>query len=285
MQLSPQYEHWYAEAQRYEAAGDVYHAFKLYKQLVKKVPEWPLPYLALARMYHKRKEWKPAFHYFKKTVALLPDQREAWWSLGIAATALKKWRLARSIWSKFGLTELQAKPEGLRLSYNGLFEILWIKAIDPARAKILSIPHPASGFRFRDIVLYERKAVGHHIVNHKRVVVYNEMGLFKRSPFTTFSCLLHNVDEKQIEQLEKLCYDDRIGFEIWSNAARTMVIDHPNSFPEYYGRSILPEEDKEQAEHALVAIAAVHQAEVLRVLDAWQIISFGQYSDLKAYNV
>lgn len=283
MQLSEQHKNWYEEAKRYAEKDDVYHAVKLYKQLVKRLPDWPEPYLALGRIYHERKEWKPSFYYFKKALSFLPDQREAWWSLGIAATALQKRRLARSVWSKFGIDKLKNTPEGLRLSYDGTFEILWMKAIDPARAHILSIPHPDSGFRFRDVVLYERKPIGYHIVDRKRIEVYKELGVFKQSPFDTYSCLLHDVNSKQINQLERLCYDAKLGFEVWSNAARGMVVDHPNSFPEYYGRSILPEGEQNNKDHALVAIAAIHQAEVIHVLDAWQVIALGQYSDLKSY--
>lgn len=284
MYIPPDHKQLFEEAERYGQLGDVYHAVKLYKRVIKLEPDWSAPYLALGRIYHERREWKPAFYYFKKTVAFLPELREAWWCLAIAATALKKWRVARSVWSKFGLSELSGKPEGLRLTYDGTFEILWMSAIDPARARILSIPHPASGFRFRDEVLYERKAVGHHIVDNRRVPVYAELGQVKRSHYRTYSCLLHNVSAKHIQQLEKLCYETRIGFEIWSNAARSMVVDNPQAFPEFYGRSILPAEEKDTPDdHALIALAAVHQAEVLHVLDAWQVITLGQYSDLRAY--
>lgn len=284
MYIPPDHKQLFEEAERYGRLGDVYHAVKLYKRVMKLEPEWPAPYLALGRIYHSRREWKPAFYYFKKTVAFLPELREAWWCLGIAATALKKWRVARSVWAKFGLSELPGNPEGLRLTYDGTFEILWMSAIDPARARILSIPHPASGFRFRDEVLYERKPVGHHIVANRRVPVYAELGLVKRSHYRTYSCLLHNASAEQIQRLEKLCYDARLGFEIWSNAARSMVVNNPQAFPEYYGRSILPAEEKDIPEdHALIAIAAMHQAEVLHVLDAWQVIALGQYSDLRGY--
>lgn len=284
MYIPPDHNQLFEEAERYSKLGDVYNAVKLFKRVIKLAPDWPSPYLALARIYHQRREWKPSFYYFKKTVAFLPDLREAWWCIGIAATALKKWRVARSVWSKFGLSDLSKTPEGLRLAYDGTFEILWMSPIDPARGHVLSIPHPASGFRFRDEVLYERKPIGHHIVNRKRIPVYAEMGCFKRSHYQTYSCLVHNTSGEQIQQLEKLCYDARLGFEIWSNAARSMIVDNPQAFPEYYGRSILPpEEGNTKQDHALIAIAAIHQAEVLHVLDAWEVITLGQYSDLRAY--
>lgn len=284
MYIPPDHQQLFEEAERYWKLGDVYHAVKLHKRIIKLVPDWHPPYLALARIYHQRREWKPSFYYFKKTIAFLPDLREGWWCLGIAATALKKWRVARNVWSKFGLSQLPNTPEGLRLTYDGTFEILWMSAVDPARAKILSIPHPASGFRFRDEVLYERKPIGHHIVTRKRVPVYAEMGIFKRSHYRTYSCLIHDASAKQIQQLERLCYDARLGFEIWSNAARAMVIENPQAFPEYYGRSILPPEQNDAShDHALIAIAAQNQVEVLHVLDAWEVIALGQYSDLRGY--
>ena len=273
------------EARRYDELGDTYNAVKLYKRLVKLEPDWVAPYLALGRIYRRRREWKPTFHYFKKTVALQPDQREAWWSIGIAATALRKSRVARSVWSKFGMQDLPKIPEGLRLEYDQTFEILWMIPLDAARAQIRSIPHPASGFRYKEVVLYERKPVGHHIVDRRRVPVYAELGSFKSSPYQTFSCLLHTTDPDSLRRLERLCYNAGLGFEIWSNAARSMVIDNPQAFPEYYGRSILPPESEEEASEAeaLIAIAAVHEAEVQRVLNDWQIITLAQYSDLRRY--
>ncbi|MEM1215149.1 MAG: tetratricopeptide repeat protein [Bacteroidota bacterium] len=284
MYIPPDHQQLFEEARRYEALGDSYHAIKLYKRIVKLVPEWMPPYLALGRQYHQRHEWKPCYHYFKKTVALAPDEREAWWGLGMAATALKKWRVARSVWSKFGMGKISPQPEGLRLTYNGQFEILWMRPESPAHGRILSIPHPDSGFHYGDLVMYERKPIGHHIVDQRRVPVYAEFGHFKRSPYQTFSCLVHHVTEKQILQLEQMCYSARLGFEVWSNAARGMVLDHPEAFPEYYGRSILPKEDLDTPQdHALIAIAALHQAEVLHVLDAWQVVSLGAYSDLRGY--
>lgn len=285
MNIPPDHQQLYEEALRYEKLGDVYHAVKLHKRIIKLVPDWVASYAALGRIYHLRREWKPSFHYCKKAVALQPNLRDTWWQLGIAAFALKKVRLARSVWSKFGMQAIGSKAEGLRLVYNNTFEILWMLPLSPASARIMSIPHPDSGFRFRDLVLYDRQVIGHHIVAQKRVPVYSELGCLKRSPYDTYSCLIHQVTEAQIQQLEKLCYDAQLGFEVWSNAARSMVVNNPEAFPEYYGRSILPSEEAEGAiqDHALIAIAAIHQVEVLHVLDAWQVIALGQYSDLRRY--
>ena len=281
MNFDPNIPNLYEEALRYERAGDSYMAIKLYKRLIKLSPEWLKPYQHLGQIYKIRREWKPAFHYWKKTVALDASDQEAWWSLGISATALKKRRLAQSVWSKFGLTNLKKKPKGLRLTYDGGFEILWMMPSNPASGIILSIPHPASGFRFRDVMLHDRKPVGHHIVNQRRVPVFEELGRFKRSPFRTFSCLLHTSDNKAIRQLEELCHTAQLGFEVWSNSTRTTSMAGREAFPEYYGHDIIPRE--EEGETTLVAMAAIHEIEIQRILDNWQIICLEHYSDLRGY--
>lgn len=283
--IQPDKQQLFEEARRYDEAGDTYNAVKLYKRLIKIDPDWLEPHAALGRIYHERREWKPAYHYLKKTVALQSDLREAWWRIGIAATALKKTRVARSVWAKFGITSLPKSPEGLRLQYDNTFEILWMMPLDPARAQLLSIPHPASGFRYKEVVLYERKPIGHHIVDRKRIPVYAELGTFKTSPYQTFSCLLHTSAKEAISRLERLCFNSGIGFEVWSNSARSMVIDNPQAFPEYYGRSFFADQNLDEIpdSSSLIAMAAVHEAEVHRVLNDWQIITFGEFSDLRQY--
>lgn len=269
------------EAARYEQLGDVYTAIKLYKHLIRLNAARIEPYQRLGLLYQQRREWKPAFHYHKKAVALEPSSRELWWRLGIAATGLNKLKLAGSVWSKFGQTAMSASPEGLQLSYDGGFEILWMKALDPARAQIQSIPHPASGYRYREIVLYHRVPVGYHVVSRRRVPVYEELGSWKKSPFQTFSCLLHTEEPAAVQQLEELCRQAGLGFEQWSNATRSLVLNHPRAFPEFYGRDVLPANPT--APHCLVAIAGLHQAEVQHILNNWQIVTLAHYSDLRGY--
>lgn len=281
MHIDPDHQQLFEEACRYEKGGDTYTAVKLFKRLTKLRPEWVPPYRRLAFVYKRRLEWKPAYHYFKRTVALQSQDQEAWWNLAICATALKKWRPARSIWSKFGWQDdnFVQKPLGLQLQHADSFEILWIMPLDPTRGQILSIPHPISGLRFRDIVLYDRPVVGHHVVNQRRIPVHSYLDTFKSSAFQTFSCLLHTAKTGAIRQLEKMCQHAGIGFEVWSNASRAYTPEHRRAFPEYYSQ-IVPQDP---TDHCLVALAAVHEAEVQYLLDNWQIVTLENYSDLRAY--
>ena len=288
MHLPPNYLDLYEQALRYDQVGDPYTAVKLLKKVTRTVPEWPDAFRSLAQIYTRRKEWKPAHHYWSKTVALDADDRDAWWQLGLAAVALKRMRTASTVWSKFGFDRLpHTDPLGLQLKHDGQYEILWMQPLDAARGRVVSIPHPGSGVRYRDLMLYDRRGQqGYNVIQQRRVPIYPAVDVLKRSPFRTFSCLLHTGAEDQVRELEQLCYDAGIGFEVWSNATRAVhqhrvdaSDDERRAFPEYYS-DLLP---RPETGTTLVALAAVHPAEVERTLNDWQIISLQQYSDLRAY--
>ena len=267
----------YNQALLYQEQEDVYNAIKLFKRLTKLAPQWPQPFIQLSTIYKYRKEWKPALHYTKKVVALDPSFRTGWWNMGIAATALKKWRIAKRVWTKFGLSpEISPHPNpiGIKLEYNKHFEILWAKAINPAKAIINSIPHPASDRRFRDVVLYDESPSGYNVVRNKKHLVFDELGLLKRSRFKTFSALVYACDQKSLHLLEQLCIASKLGFENWSNTSRNLS---KSKYLEFYGQDVLPQET---GEATCIAIAAHKEEEVKQALHSWSVISLKQYSDL-----
>ena len=284
MEVPPNINALYEDALRYDHQGDTYNAVKLYKKLTKLAPQWAPPFQRLGAIYKYRGEWKPCLHYNKKTVALDSGSQYAWWDLGIAATALKKWRIARNVWSKFGKAPVQGwqpGPVSIRLEYDGKYEILWADSIDPARCQLRNIPHPASGHRYRDILLFDRIASGYQVVHHKRFPVYPVLGLFKRSSFSTYSCRLHTGEAAAIAALEQLCREANLGFELWSNATRSYAPAPGAGNPEYYGPDLFGELPAEGAVE--VAIAAKREKQVLQVLKNWTIISLQTFSDLKSY--
>jgi len=278
----------YEEALRYDKVGDVYTAVKLLKKAIRVNPEWTEPHAALGTIYHRRREWKPAFHYWKKTVALDADDREAWWHLGLAAVGLGRLRVAKTVWAKFGFDKTDlSHPLSLEVKGPNGYEILWMQPLDAGRGRILSIPHPGGNLRYRDLMLYDRRRqAGSNVIDNRRIAVYPSLDRIKRSPYQTFSCLLHSSSHKAINQLEELCFDAGLGFEVWSNASHATRLKNSEAgdsekraFPEYYN-DLVPRPDHGTA---LVAIAAIHPAEVERTLNDWQIISLEGYSDLKQY--
>ncbi|NJB86768.1 tetratricopeptide (TPR) repeat protein [Lewinella marina] len=288
MNLPPNYLELYEQALRYDKVGDPYTAVKLLKKVTRIVPDWAGAFRSLGHIYSRRGEWKPAFHYWSKTVALDADDRDAWWQLGLAAVPLKRMRTAQTVWAKFGFGSVDlSQPLGLQLKHDDGYEILWMQPLDAARGRVVSIPHPGSGMGYRDLLLYDRRGQrGYNVVARRRVPIFEAVSRLKRSPYQTFSCLLHTSNAGHIEQLEQLCYDAGLGFEVWSNATRAVQQTRANAsdderraFPEYYS-DLLPRPENGTA---LVAMAAIHPAEVERTLNDWQIISLQQFSDLRAY--
>jgi hypothetical protein len=82
----------------------------------------------------------------------------AWWNLGIAATALRRWDAARDAWRRFGIQvpdgtgELQMDlgPAPVRLDPDGRAEVVWGRRVDPARIVVINVPTPESGHRWGD---------------------------------------------------------------------------------------------------------------------------------------
>ena len=271
----------FQKARSYDQKRDVYNAVKLYKRIIKIAPEWRPPYARLGEMYKHREEWKAALHYNKKTVALDSSDKKAWWNLGIAATALNRRRIAQNVWNKFGVGATQPNPCCIRLSYNEQFEILWIRPISPAKGIITNIPYPAADRRYRDIILFDGKISGYNVVNQKRFPVYEELGVFKRSVFTTWSCNLIKVNQEDIQLLERLCQNAKIGFEVWSNATRVFSPFEKSQLPEYYGSDLI---NSGTDSDVMVAMAAKRKQDLIEVLTSWQVISLKSYNDLSYYS-
>lgn len=279
---SQEIEQLYQEALIYDQRGDAYNSIKLFKRIIKLAPDWSPPYCKLGTIYKYRREWKAALHYNKKAVALEPTCRTCWWDKGIAATALKKPRIAKRVWAKFGLQPSYTSNQpllSLRLEYDKKFEILWAKALGPALAIIASIPHPDSDRKYKDLVLYDGQVSGYNVVQSKRYEVFDELGIFKRSLYRTFSTTLVACSQDALQLLERLCLEAGLGFENWSNATKSYTTQIKR---EYYGPDLFLKSTK--GENFQVAIASKHESTVLQVLQSWAVITLNQYTDLVEYS-
>ncbi len=268
----------FEQASIHDEQGDVYNAVKLYKRIIRLAPDWQPPYARLGQLYKLRQDWKAALHYNKKAVALHTLDRHAWWNVGIAATALRKQRLANNVWSKFGLENARL-PHRLcvRVQYARQFELIWARPIDPARAVIESIPAPVSDRRFQDIILTDGTIAGYNVVRNQRFPVYDELGVLKRSVFHTFSCWVEVPVRQDLMLLSKLCQEAGLGMENWSNATNVLAAQIQKNLPEYYGQDGL----RSSAGRMLhIAIAAPGRQEATEVLQTWAAICIGSYTEL-----
>lgn len=273
----------YDKALQYDRAGDIYNAVKLYKKIIKSCPQWFPPFERLGLIYKQRQDWKGALYYNKKAVALNPSNRDAWWDLGIAATALKRRRIARNVWTKFGVYQKNKREKGkasIRLKVGPQFEIVEVNLLDPALAMISSIPFPNADRRFKDIILYDRTVSGYYRSKGIKLPVYEELGLHKRSVYQTASCWLHEVGEKEVKKLEELCLQNDMGFEVWSNVQLNTNMSMTGAVPEYHNLPTL----NAGLGGVWVALSAKSVGQLRSLLDSWEVICLRSYSDLKVHN-
>lgn len=272
-------------AWEYDRHGDVYNAVKLYKRVIKLAPDWSAPFSFLSLIYKNRNEWKSALHYSLKAIEHNPFDETAWQNVGIAATALKKWKMARGAWNQLGFAfqetdkaihqNLGMTP--VRLHPLSKPEIIWAKRIDPVRATIESIPQPSSGRNFKDLILLDSRTSGYHLNGKSKMDVFDELEVIRPSLFKTYTLLLHTSSLGDVRKLERLCQEANLGFDNWSKATRIFLKPSANQLPEYFNEDIVQNFERETF---LIALAAKADKPVLAVLKSWKIISLKDYSDL-----
>ena len=262
--------------------GDVYTAVKIYKKLIKIAPDWHLPYQYLSTIYKYHNDWKAAFHYGQRAIENGADKEDTWRNFAIAATALKKWRIARNAWNKVGfeLKEIKKAPNfdmgiiPVRLRYDNFQEIVWAKQIDPARAIIESIPDPVSDRNYGDLILIDYKVTGYRVVKGKRLPVFDELELIKRSFSRTYLVFLYDSQRNGADLLDKLCWNKDLGFDNWSNLTEMQLNTKIACLPEYYNEDL---ELNLYGEDMRIAIAADDLKDVQEVLHTWATISLKEY--------
>lgn len=119
------------------------------------------------------------------------------WNVGIAATALADWPRAREAWSKVGIKvppgegpldmDIGATPIRIGPGPSGAKnEVVWCHRIDPARARIESIPTPESGRHFGDLLLHDGEPTGKRRLGEHEVSVFDELAVLEPSRYRTF---------------------------------------------------------------------------------------------------
>ncbi len=112
-----------------------------------------------------------------------PKNEPAWWNLGIAATALGDWAAAQRAWAGYGIViprgegplEMGLGAVPIRIDPNGKPEVVWCARLDPARARIASVPFPESGRGCGDVLLTDGAPRGYREYRGRQVPVLNEL--------------------------------------------------------------------------------------------------------------
>jgi hypothetical protein len=156
-------------------------------------PEFHEAWFDLGLLHKWSRSWDEAFRCNLRAAELVGERADepAWWNLGIAATALRRWDVARRAWQAYGLPvpDGEGAVDGdygyaaVRLNPESEPELVWGRRIDPARVRIESIPLPGSGHRWGDIVLHDGEPVATREVDGTNRLVFDELERWEASPY------------------------------------------------------------------------------------------------------
>jgi hypothetical protein len=227
-------------------SGKINEAVSAFRQAIAAAPKWSAPWYNLGLLHKYQLEWQESATCNQRAIDLDVSNEAAWWNLGIAATALGDWALARRAWRGFGISvpdgdgplDLGYGPVPIRLDPQGVGEVVWCTGLDPARAVISSVPLPASPYREGDTVLHDGAPEGTRTFNGKQVGVFNVLQLLHPSPRNTCEAWLIAVSESDITQLINIAAVSLIVVEDWTQTVRMICrqcsegTPHPAHEPE-----------------------------------------------------
>jgi tetratricopeptide (TPR) repeat protein len=212
-------------------AGDEHGALTLYLESLALNRDQPIALYNVGLIYKYRRDWKESLRYNRLAAELRPDDQATNWNLGIAATALREWRLAREAWRRAGIkVEEGDGPIVARFGFtpvrlngfeekDGQAEVVWAHRLSPVTARIANIPTPEAGFRFGDVVLHDGAPTGTRLyAPGDERSVFNVFELFEASDYVTFDVDLVAPDDAAIEALSAACEAAGIEIEDWTES-------------------------------------------------------------------
>lgn len=213
---------WFNEMGR--RAEDRSRALRFYKLASWVEPRWSVPWYNLGFQAKYSSQWEDSLRFNRRAVELNAEDRDAWWNMGIAATALHDWSEARRAWKGCGIDlangdgEVSIPPltACVRLDPNGTGEVVWGKRLDPSRIFVLNVPLPESGRRYHDVILNDGAPNGTRDRNGTSVPVFDELEVWQPSSYSTFQVTLNVPNAEAEEKLVDLCEARQVGLEDWS---------------------------------------------------------------------
>ena len=207
----------------YEAAVDAYVAH------LAEHPDDAGIWFDIGIAYKHLRRWQQCVNANLRALELNPNEPgdPAWWNLGIAATALRDWPLARKAWRGYGLS-IDGEEGPVTCAYgmtpvrlpNG--EVVWGDSIDPARVIIRNVPFRDSGFRWGDIVLRDGAPNGERRSGTQTYSVFNVLEKWSPSEIPTYAVTVTCGDASDSEALVKLFEEQSFAAEDWTANVRTL---------------------------------------------------------------
>jgi tetratricopeptide (TPR) repeat protein len=182
-----------------------------YEKAVSLAPDWYAPHMNLGIACKHNADWARSLPASLRALELDPERAGsgALWNAGVAATALGDWTRARWAWSQLGIKlpagdgpiDMNIGITPIRVSCDKNPEVLWCHRLDPARARVESIPTPESDRRYRDLLLHDGEPMGKRRYGERELSVFNELAVLERSPFQTWRVDLVAPSEAEVSEL------------------------------------------------------------------------------------
>jgi hypothetical protein len=262
-------------AMKLREQGHLEEAIQLYHTAATLDPSWGAPLYNLALLYKHQKNWEQSLEYNRQATALDAKNEAAWWNMGIAATAVGRWDLARAAWRGFGIPipdgegpiDFPCGAGPIRLNPDGDGEVVWAYRIDPARAEVVSIPFRESGYRWGDIVLTDGAPVGYRTYHGKEFPVFNALERLVPSACSTFVAQVKMPDRPElVGQLANLAAEREGSAEDWSTSIRIICKACSEGRPhEIHDERAAPPDGVH-----LIALAARDRQHATDILHAWE---------------
>lgn len=238
--------------------------------------------LGLAHKYML--DWPVCLQANLRAIELCEELGEAeHWNAAIAATALGDWATARRLWTACGIGIPDG--EGPIVSDYGVAvarlnpwqdgETVFMRRIDPVRARLLNVPLPESGHRFGDIVLHDGAPTGYRYDGEHEVPVFNTLGRLVRSDFQTFVVFLRCDSREALQPLLDATAPG-IGYaEDWTHSVRHYCLRCSYGTPHRHNAR---DNSAWQPDRNL-GIAAQSRKSVEKLLNDWSTAGPGRHVD------
>jgi hypothetical protein len=232
-------------------------------------PKSPVLWYDAALAYKFLRNWPKAFELGKQAAALAePGSNDpAFWNLGIAATIMREWEVARGAWQGYGIPiepgegpiEQGFGMACVRIDTGSGNEVVWAERLCPTRARVVSVPFDPSR-RFGEVVVHDGEPKGRRVWDDIQVSVFDELVLFEPSSIETLSAQVQAASAEDMEALVDAFVDSGHGAEVLKGTLTCKACSEG---------SVILEPHEHETGSVTVMIAAPEDAAV-RILDRWR---------------
>ena len=235
-------------------------------------PKSPILWYDAALAYKFLRNWPKAFELGKQAAARAePGSSDpAFWNLGIAATIMREWEVARGAWQGYGIpVEPGEGPieQGfgmacVRIDTDSGKEVVWAERLCPTRARVVSVPFDPSR-RFGEVVVHDGEPKGERVSGDMRASVFDELLLFESSSLETLSAQVRAGSAEDMDALRDAFHDSGYGAEVLKGTLMCKPCSEGSV-------TLTPHEHETGPTTVMIAAP---EAAAVRILDGWRAMA------------